>query len=454
MPTESQTASPRRDVSLREALCVWLRVAGLSFGGPAGQIAMMQRILVEEKRWLSPNRFLHALNYCMLLPGPEAQQLATYSGWLLHRTAGGLVAGSLFVLPGFLSILLLSVLYAGFGETALVAAIFFGLKPAVLAIVVEALLRIAKQALGSASRRLLAAGAFVAIFFFDVPFPWIILAAALVGWLGGRLGVAGLRTAPPEGSDDEAGVASTERPPLLRTVRVAALWLAVWWLPLLALWLALGPESVYLCEGLFFSKASVATFGGAYAVLAYVAQRAVEDFGWLRPGEMLDGLGMAETTPGPLIQVVQFVGFMGAYRNPGALDPMLAGVLGSLVTTWVTFAPCFLWIFLGAPYIEWLRGWRTLTDALSAITAAVVGVILNLAVWFALHTLFGRVEDFAAGPLRFLRPDLASLDPGAAVIAALAFGSLLALRWGMFRTLGLCVAAGLLWLRAFVCGIA
>ncbi len=439
----------RAKVPFTQALAVWCRVAALSFGGPAGQIAVMQRILVDEKRWVSESRFLHALNYCMLLPGPEAQQLATYVGWLLHRTLGGLVAGTLFVLPGFLSILVLSVLYAGFGETVFVAALFYGLKPAVLAIVVEALVRIGRRALRSAARVLVAAGAFVAIFVFGVPFPWIIVAAALFGWLAGRRGLLAARPrASGAGSPEEDGMdaaVAAERPSLRRSLAVAVVWLAIWWLPVLAIGARVGFDSVFFEEGLFFSKAAVTTFGGAYAVLAYIAQRAVEDFGWLAPGEMLDGLGMAETTPGPLIQVVQFVGFMGAYRNPGGLDPMLAGLLGSVVTTWVTFAPCFLWIFLGAPYIEWLRGRKALADALSAITAAVVGVILNLAVWFALHTLFGRVDRIETGPLDLHVPVWGTLDPGAFLVAAGAFAALFALRWGMLKTLAGGVLLGLLW---------
>ncbi len=429
----------RSAVSYREATTVWTRIAALSFGGPAGQIALMHRILVDEKRWISEERFLHALNYCMLLPGPEAQQLVTYVGWLLHRTLGGLTAGLLFVLPGFLSILALSIVYAELGTTLLVTALFFGLKPAVLAIVVEALIRIGRRALGSRAAILVAAGAFVAILFFDVPFPWILLASALIGWVGGRSARTDYREEPA------AIEKSAARPSPLRSVRVAAVWIAVWWGPVLALWVLTGGSGIHTQLGLFFSKTAVLTFGGAYAVLAYIAQRAVEDLGWLAPGEMLDGLGMAETTPGPLIQVVQFVGFMAAYRSPGTLEPLAAGVLGSVVTTWVTFAPCFLWIFLGAPYIEWLRGRRALTNALSAITAAVVGVILNLAVWFALHVLFGEVGTLRMGPLRLYVPELSTLDVGAALIAVGAFFVLFRLRWGMLGTLGAGVLAGVAW---------
>ncbi len=440
-------------MSFGQALRVWCRVAALSFGGPAGQIAVMQRILVDEKRWVSQERFLHALNYCMLLPGPEAQQLATYVGWLLHKTRGGLVAGLLFVFPGFVSILTLSIVYAAFGQTPLVEGIFFGLKPAVLAIVVAALVRIGSRALSTPLDQLIALGAFIAIFFLDVAFPWIVIASGLLGWLGARRlmarGVdsggepAPVREASNHGS--EPGALTSERPGWRRSLAVALFWGLVWWAPVLVLWVVLGGSNVLVREGLFFSKAATVTFGGAYAVLAYIAQKAVEDFGWLRPGEMLDGLGLAETTPGPLIQVVQFVGFMGAFRNPGSLDPYLAGVLGSVVTTWVTFAPCFLWIFLGAPYIEWLRGFKRLASAMSSITAAVVGVILNLAIWFALHTLFGSVSRVEWGVFSFEFPQFASVDLGAALIAAGAFVALFGLRWGMFRTLLAAVIAGLVW---------
>jgi chromate transporter len=437
--------------SFAEALRVWIRVAALSFGGPAGQIATMHRILVDEKRWISESRFLHALNYCMLLPGPEAQQLAIYIGWLLHRTLGGLVAGTLFVLPGFVSILGLSVLYAEYQSVGLVAALFYGLKPAVLAVVVEALFRIGKRALKVRTHVALAAAAFAAIFFFAVPFPVVILVAALVGLVGPRLGLELRSPKAPDGVTPAAGdepaadrATSATRPPLRRSLAVGALWLAIWLVPVGLLLATLGGRHVLVQEALLFSKTAVVTFGGAYSVLAYIAQRAVETYGWLAPQEMLDGLGMAETTPGPLIQVVQFVGFMGAYRNPGALSPLTAAVCGSVITTWVTYAPCFMWIFLGAPYVEWLRGKRALTDALSAITAAVVGVILNLAVWFAVHTLFAQVGDVRVGPLRLLVPRWGTLDPFAALIAAAAFGALFYLRAGMLWTLAGAILLGLL----------
>ncbi|MDH5323746.1 MAG: chromate efflux transporter, partial [Gammaproteobacteria bacterium] len=335
-----------------------MKIGLLSFGGPAGQIALMHRILVEEKRWLDEDRFLHALNYCMLLPGPEAQQLATYIGWLLHRIRGGLTAGILFILPGALVILLLSILYAGFQQFALTQAIFFGIKAAVLAIVIEAILRIGRRALKTQFMYLIAAASFLAIFLFDVSFPLIIASAGLLGFLGSRLRPqwlpAGARVAA---ASDSAGAAlPPTRPSLARAIRVSAVCLALWLLPIAGLAAWLGTNHVFVQEGMFYSKMAVVTFGGAYAVLAYMAQQAVDTYGWLEPGEMLDGLGLAETTPGPLIMVVQFVGFLGAYRNPGLLDPFVAGTLGALFTTWVTFVPCFLWIFLGAPYVEALRG--------------------------------------------------------------------------------------------------
>jgi chromate transporter len=441
--------SPAHGVSFREALRVWIRVALYSFGGPAGQIAVMQRILVDERRWFSQNRFLHALNYTMLLPGPEAQQLATYGGWMLHGWRGGLVAGGLFVVPGFLAILGLSFLYAGFRDVAVVAAIFFGLKPAVLAIVLEAMVRIGRRVLANAAMVAIAGGAFVAIFVFGVSFPLIVLTAALIGYFGQRVAPdrflvlgppAAAGDAPPQSvfHDDQA---VGERPSIRSTLATVALWLGIWWVPLAALALFLGPGNILVVEGVFFSKVAVVTFGGAYAVLAYVAQQAVDAYQWLAPGEMLDGLGMAESTPGPLIQVVQFVGFMGAYRNPGALDPRLAGFLGSLVTTWVTFVPCFLWIFAGAPYIEHLRGRKALTAALSAITAAVVGVILNLALWFGVHTIFHQTRTIGA-PFDMIVPVLPTADPVAIGIFVVALVALFALRWGILRTLGISALLG------------
>ena len=396
----------------------------------------MHRIVVDEKRWVDEPRFLHALNYCMLLPGPEAQQLAIYLGWLLNRTPGGLVAGTLFVLPGFLSILALSVLYAGFHETAFVTGLFFGLKPAVMAVVVEAVVRIGKRALRNRVMVGFAVAAFVGIFFFQVPFPVIVVAAGLLGWLGGRW-------IPAPEPVEEAHVRT--KPSWGRSLRVLAIGLTLWIVPLIALVGIFGREHVLVREGIFFSQMSLVTFGGAYAVLAYVGQQAVETYGWLGPGEMLDGLGMAETTPGPLIQVVQFVGFLGAFRHPGGLDPWTAAILGSLVTTWVTYVPCFLWIFLGAPYIEALRGKKGLSRALAGITAAVVGVILNLAVWFSLHVLFREVGEIRWMGMRLLVPEWGTVDWAAVVLAAFAFLALFRFKLGMLTTLAASAAAGLLW---------
>jgi chromate transporter len=444
-------------VPFDEALRTWVRVALNSFGGPAGQIAVMHRIVVEEKRWLSEERFLHALSYCMLLPGPEAQQLATYIGWLLHRTAGGLAAGILFVLPGFVTILALSLLYAAYGDQPLVAGAFFGIKPAVLALVLEALLRIARRALGHAVQVAIAGGAFAAIFLLDVPFPWIVLGAGALGLLGARLLPEAFRPprpALPPGAKPVADALLDEqtpphtRPSVPRALRVAALALVLWWAPIAALAYARGVGDVFTQIGLFFSKLAVLTFGGAYAVLAYMAQEAVERYAWLSPREMLDGLGMAETTPGPLIQVVQFVGFLAAYRSPGALPPWAAGTLAAALTTWVTYVPCFLWIFLGAPWIERLRESAALRGALAGITAAVVGVVLNLAIWFSLHTLFGVVDERRLGPLVLQVPAWSTFDAAAAAITALAALATLRFHVGMLRLIAACAALGVVWRAA------
>ena len=418
-------------ISFSEAVKVWIRIAALSFGGPAGQIAVMHRILVEEKRWIGENRFLHALNYCMLLPGPEAQQLAVYIGWLLHKTRGGLVAGTIFVLPGFLSILALSYVYAAFGNVALIEGLFFGLKAAVLAIVLHAVVRIGRRALKNNAMIAIAVAAFVAIFFFRVPFPLIILAAGLVGFIGGRVGSPLFRIGGGHGAASGFALADRDsalgedtpdhaRPNLRWSLRVSAVLLGLWLGPVALLFALLGPDNVFTHIATFFSKMAMVTFGGAYAVLSYVAQEAVQGYGWLKPGEMLDGLGMAETTPGPLIMVVQFVGFMAAYRAPGTLDPMLAATLGAILTTWVTFVPCFLWIFLGAPFIETLRNNAALTGAMSAITAAVVGVIMNLAIWFALHVLFREVGTWTGYGMRLDVPAWTSINLPAAVLTVAA----------------------------------
>lgn len=422
----------------RDAVWVWARIAALSFGGPAGQIAVMHRILVEEKRWLGEGRFLHALNFCMLLPGPEAQQLAVYVGWLMHRVWGGLVAGLLFVLPGAVAIMALSWVYALYGTVGYVAAIFFGLKAAVLSIVLHAVVRIGRKALRNGPTIALAALSFIAIFAFDAPFPAIVLAAGVIGFLGGKLGLSVFQAAGhgsgAGGTDDADTILGIETldedSGQGRSIAwVCLLFLALWLAPTAALIASLGPDHTFSQIGLFFSQMAVVTFGGAYAVLAYVAQAAVDGYGWLAPGEMLDGLGLAETTPGPLIMVTQFVGFLGAYRDPGSLPPLMAGTLGGFLTTWVTFAPCFLWIFLGAPFIERLRGNRTLSAALAAITAAVVGVILNLAIWFALHVLFAEVGAVTAFGMHLPWPVAASVDPVALILSA---GALLAVfRFGI-----------------------
>ncbi len=444
------TASPRRTVSLQEALWTWCRIAALSFGGPAGQIAVMHRILVEEKKWISEERFLHALNYCMLLPGPEAQQLATYIGWLLHRTKGGLIAGTLFILPGVVSILALSVVYAEYQDVGIVQAIFFGLKPAVMAIVVEAVLRISKRVLKNSTMIAIAVMSFIAIFFFNAPFPVLVMTAGTVGLIGGRIAperfvvIKGHQksSAAADGTHDIDVELNSIRPSWFRSLRVCGVFLPLWLLPLVLLKVTLGQSSVFFKEAVFFSKAAVVTFGGAYSVLVYIGQQAVENYGWLKPGEMMDGLGMAETTPGPLIMVVQFVGFMGAYRNPGPFSPIVAGMLGSLVTVWTTFVPCFFWIFLGAPSVERLRGNRLLTAALSTITAAVVGVILNLAIWFSLHTMFKTVTISQLSWLRLQIPEWSSINVAACAVAVLAF--LLTFRWkfGMATTLAVCCLVG------------
>ena len=395
----------QRAPSFREALRFWLKLGFISFGGPTGQIAMMQSELVEKKKWVSQSRFLHALNFCMLLPGPEAQQLAIYIGWLLHKTRGGIVAGAFFVIPSIFILWALSFIYAAYGNVPWIAAIFYGLKPAVTAIVLTAVVRIGRKSLKNEVMWILAALAFAAIYFFKAPFPVIVLSAGIVGFLGGLFWESKFHTKPKAHSgsplsvigDDDESPPHTQ-PNLGRALRVSVLWLALWLTPILVVGAVRGWESTLFKEGLFFSKAAVVTFGGAYAVLPYVAQQALFHYGWLKPGQMMDGLGLAETTPGPLIMVLQFVGFMGAWQHPEGLPPLVAATIGALITTWTTFTPCFLWIFLGGPYIEQLRGNSRLTAALSAITAAIVGVVLNLAVWFGLRVFFpgnGAVDWFA-----------------------------------------------------------
>lgn len=413
-----------------ETLRTFLRIGLLSFGGPAGQIATMHRVLVDEKKWLDEPRFLHALNFCMLLPGPEAQQLATYAGWQLHRIPGGIAAGTLFVLPGFLVMMALAALYAGFHQLTLVQGLFLGLKPAVLAVVLDATLRIGRRALKGVPAVSVAAVAFLAIFALGVPFPLIVLAAALVGALD-RFAFASKL--------DNCGVDPVQ--PRLGGIAATVLVCLALWLAPVGVALAVG-QGAFGALGLFFAKMAMVTFGGAYSVLAYVAQQAVEVHGWLTPGEMLDGLGLAETTPGPLILVNQFVGFLAGFRAPGGLDPWLGGVVGAVLTVWVTFLPSFMFIFAGAPYLETLRANRALAGALAAITAAVVGVILNLAVWFALHVLFARVGQ---GPLNLPLPELASVQPLQVTLAVGAAVAMLRFKLGMMPVL---LGAGLIGMAA------
>ncbi|ACP24207.1 Chromate transporter protein [Sinorhizobium fredii NGR234] len=438
--------------SFAEATKVWAKIGLLSFGGPAGQIALMHRELVEERRWISESRFLHALNYCMLLPGPEAQQLATYIGWLLHGTRGGVVAGTLFVVPGFFVILALSSAYALFQETNWLASLFFGLKAAVLAIVIEALIRLSRRALKTGFDRVLAIVAFLALFAFGLPFPLVVVAAGVAGYVAARHAPARRDAAHAAKAPDLPSVIGADypdgKPTWGRAAAVVAVWGALWLAPFALIFATVGGKNVYTDVGVFFSQMAVVTFGGAYAVLAYVAQQAVETYHWLQPGEMVDGLALAETTPGPLVLVLAFVGFMGAYRAPIGVDPLTSGMLGATLATWVTFVPCFMWIFLGAPYVERLRANVALSGALSAISAAVAGVILNLAVWFGLHVLFGRVERLEAGPLSLPYPDPTTLHPAALFLTILAAASLLWWKRGVFQTLAICAAAG--WLLMLV----
>jgi chromate transporter len=437
-------------VPFRTAIRAWFAISLQTFGGPAGQIAVMQRVLVDERRWIGQRRFLHALSFCTLLPGPEAQQLAIYVGWLLNGVRGGLAAGILFVLPGVVALLGLSAVYVGFGDSTAVVALFAGLAPAVLAVVAQAVVRLARRALGHRALVALAATAFLALAVFGVPFPAVVAAAAAVGWALGRWAPRTTRTPPGHGARHDAppplvpdDALHHERPTRGHAARVLAIGVLVWGVPLGTVAALTGVHSVFTDEGLFFSGAALVTFGGAYAVLAYVAQRAVEVYGWLAPGEMVHGLALAESTPGPLIMVVQFVAFVGAYRDPGTLPPWAAAVLGALLTTWVTFVPCFVFIFLGAPYVERLRGNAVLSSALTGITAAVVGVIANLAVFFALHTWFGDTSRIGAGPVRVDVPVLGSVRPVAVAITVVAAALLFHRHWSVLRTLGVGAVLGL-----------
>ena len=417
-------------VSFSEALRVWFKIGCLGFGGPAGQIALMHRVLVDEKKWVEESRYLHALNFCMLLPGPEAQKLATYVGWLLHGVRGGLAAGILFVLPGALVMLGVSLLYVlGQGVPAVEGALF-GIKAAVLVIVVEALLRIGRRALKTRALLGMAGAAFVGIFFLDLPFPLIVLAAGLTGFFITRAPLlSGAEPAPGRWG---------------QAARYAAVGTALWLAPILLVLVALGSSHVLSDIAAFFSKLALVSFGGAYALLAYMAQQAVENYQWMTAPEMVDGLGLAETLPGPLIKVTQFVGFLAAWRDPAPFSPLAAGVLGAALTTWVTFALPMMLIFVGAPFIEQLRSNQRLSGALAAVTAAVVGVILNLTIWFALHVLFARVTETRAGPLRWYAFDVATLDWKAAVLALLAGVLMLRLHRGLVETVGVMAGLGIL----------
>jgi chromate transporter len=434
-------------VPLRTATRAWFEISLQTFGGPAGQIAVMQHKLVDEKRWIGQQRFLHALNFCMLLPGPEATQLAIYIGWLLNGARGGLIAGTLFVLPGMVALLALSVLYVALGDTAVVTAIFAGLAPAVIAIVIQAVFRIAKRSLTHPMLGALAVGAFLALTVFAVPFPVVVLGAGVLGWMFSRWARTLGKTASSPAADGPEPLISDQAlhdplPSARRVVQVALLGIGVWAAPVAAVALLIRSTTVFRDEGLFFSGAALVTFGGAYAVLAYVAQQAVAGYGWLAPGEMVRGLALAETTPGPLIMVVQFVAFLGAFRDPGTLNPWAAGVLGSLLTTWVTFVPCFVFVFLGAPYVERLRRNSQLTAALTGITAAVVGVIASLGVYFALHTLFLDIRRIEYGPVRLDVPVLASWNPLALALTVVGVVLLLWRKWSPLRTLGVCALLG------------
>jgi chromate transporter len=434
--------SEARVPTFRQAFVVWMKIGWLSFGGPAGQIALMHQMLVDERRWVNDRRFLHALNYCMLLPGPEAQQLATYIGWLLHGLKGGLVAGTLFVLPGALVIFGLSIIYAWFGDQPLLAAVFVGIKATVLVVVVQAVFRIGKKVLTNATMVTVAAAAFVGIFLLDLPFPLIVLGAGVIGFVGARVDPKRFVVMQADDSQDGEAEEPDQMPGWPRALKILLVGLVLWFSPIALAAVLLGDDPVFVDVGLFFSKLAVVSFGGAYAVLSYMGQQAVEAFHWLTPGEMIDGLGLAESTPGPLIMVVQFVGFLATYRHSVTLEPMTAAALGSALTVWVTFVPCFVWIFVSAPYVERMQGNKHLSAALSAITAAVVGVILNLAIWFGLHVLFATVNTHEIARLRLLVPDPASLDPVGLALVGVAAVLILGRKIGVLPTLGLTAVLG------------
>ena len=433
----------------------WAKLGFINFGGPAGQIAIMHDELVDKKRWISNDRFLHALNYCMLLPGPEAQQLAIYIGWLLNGNVGGIAAGILFVLPALFLILGLSWTYAVHGDVGWVAAIFYGLQAAVIALVAAAVIRVGSKAMRNPLLVGIASVAFISIFFLKVPFPLIVVGAAVIGLIGSRVAPHRFKVEAHGASGDDGSILGdafdeeAERATWGRTIRVLLFGLVVWWGPLLVVIALRGREDTLSKEAVFFSQAALVTFGGAYAVLAYINQAAVQHFGWLEPGQMVTGLGLAESTPGPLIMVTEFVGFLGAYRFPGGLDPVVAGTLGATVTVWATFAPCFLWIFLGAPFIEQLRGNRALNGALSAVTAAVVGVILNLALTFGIVALFDSVRQGEFANVTFPLPALSSVDLFALLLALAGFVALWRYKINVLWVIAGSAVAGLLYRTLF-----
>ena len=449
-PDQSAHSADAGVVPLREATRAWFAISLQTFGGPAGQIAVMQHALVDQKRWIGQKRFLHALSFCTLLPGPEAQQLAIYIGWLLNGVIGGLIAGILFVLPGVVALLVLSALYVGAGDTTIVTAVLAAVAPAVLVIVAHAVVRVAGRALGHPALVAVAVAAFVALSIFKTPFPYVVGVAAVVGWGLGRWAPQTMRQPTPPAampdaptpliSDDQL---HAERPSRTHSWKVIGVGFIAWAVPVGAVLAVAGRDSIFADQALFFTGAALITFGGAYAVLAYVAQQAVQVYGWLTAGEMITGLALAETTPGPLIMVVQFVAFVGAYHDPGSLNPWVAAVLASLLTTWVTFVPCFVFVFVGAPYVERLRGNRALSAVLTGIMAAVVGVIANLAIYFAIHTLFRDVSTVTWGPVNLQVPHLDSIKPLSLAVAAFAALLIFRAKWSVLRTLGACALVGL-----------
>ncbi len=452
MSSTSKTSSP---LTLKAASKVWFSISLRTFGGPAGQIAVMHDELVEKRRWIGEQRFLHALSFCTLLPGPEAQQLAIYLGWLLNGTAGGLIAGILFVIPGYVALMILSAIYAQWGETVGIAAVFAGLGPAVLAIVGQALLRISKRALTNNFLLSISVISFLSLIVLNIPFPIVVAGAAIIGVIANKSRPQWFVKPPVVVSEQEAQpliadeALHGERPTLTGAIKVLAVGLFLWALPVVIAVVALGRNHVFVQQGLFFSGTAVVTFGGAYAVLSYVAQRAVGVFHWLLPGEMVNGLALAETTPGPLIMVVQFVGFLGAFRNPGDLNPWVAAIIGSTLVVWVTFVPCFLFVFLGAPHIEGLRKNRSVSAGLTAVTAAVVGVIANLSVYFVLHTMFETTHNYSQGIIQTTIPDWETLNIRSGFLTIVAAVLVFKYKRSTVQVMGICaIAGGVLYLMA------